>query len=54
MSRFWEILTTHTALMKPDGTVETDVRSLLFSKGEPVFVWGKATAKGVGPTPISG
>lgn len=46
------ILTTHNALMKPDGTVEADLRSVIFSNGEPVFVWGKATAKGVDPTPI--
>jgi len=46
------ILTTHNALMKPDGTVDADVRSVIFSNGEPVFVWGKATGKGVDPTPI--
>lgn len=46
------ILTTHNALMKPDGTVEADLRSIIFSNGEPIFVWGKATAKGVDPTPI--
>ena len=46
------ILTTHNALMKPDGTVEADLRSIIFSNGEPVFVWGKATAKGVDPTPV--
>src|SRR5713226_161314 len=46
------ILTTHNALMKPDGTVEADIRSIIFSNGEPVFVWGKATGKGVDPTPI--
>ncbi len=46
------ILATHNALMKPDGTVEADLRSIVFSNGEPVFVWGKATAKGVDPTPI--
>ncbi len=46
------ILTTHNALMKPDGTVEADLRSVIFSNGEPVFVWGKATAKGVDPAPI--
>ena len=45
-------LTTHNALMKPDGTVEADVRGLIFSNGEPIFVIGKATAKGVDPTPI--
>ncbi len=45
-------LTTHNALMKPDGTVEADVRGVIFVNGEPVFVWGKATAKGVDPAPI--
>ncbi len=45
-------LTTHNALMKPDGTVEADVRGVIFVSGEPVFVWGKATGKGVDPTPI--
>jgi len=46
------ILTTHNALMKPDGTIDADVRSVIFSNGEPVFAWGKATGKGVDPTPI--
>jgi len=46
------IMTTHNALMKPDGTVEADLRSIIFSNGEPVFVWGKATAQGVDPAPI--
>ena len=46
-------LTTHNALMRPDGTVEADVRSIIFTKeGEPIFMWGKATAKAVDPTPI--
>ena len=45
-------LTTHNALMKADGTVEADVRGLIFTNGEPVFVWGKATAKAVDPAPI--
>ncbi|QQG48432.1 MAG: hypothetical protein HY247_06725 [archaeon] len=45
-------MTTHNALMKPDGTVEADVRGIIFSNGEPIFVWGKATAKGVDPAPI--
>ncbi len=46
-------LTTHNALMKPDGTGEADVRGIIFTKdGEPVFVWGKATGKAVDPTPI--
>ena len=46
------IMTTHNAIMKPDGTVEADIRSVIFSEGEPVMVWGKATAKGVDPTPV--
>jgi len=46
------IMTTHNALMKPDGTGEADVRSIIFSNGEPIFVWGKATSKMVDPTPI--
>lgn len=45
-------MTTHNALMKPNGTVEADVRGLIFSNGEPIFVLGKATGKGVDPTPI--
>ncbi len=46
------ILTTHNALIKPDGTGEADLRYIIFSNGEPVFVWGKATGKVVDPTPI--
>lgn len=46
------IMTTHNALLKPDGTGEADVRSIIFSNGEPIFVWGKATGKLVDPTPI--
>jgi hypothetical protein len=45
------ILTTHNALMKPDGTGEADVRSIVFSNGEPLFVWGRSTGKVVDPTP---
>lgn len=46
------IMTTHNALMKPDGTGNADVRSIIFSNGEPIFVWGKATSKMVDLTPI--
>ncbi|MCJ7634729.1 hypothetical protein MUP77_20350 [Candidatus Bathyarchaeota archaeon] len=46
------IMTTHNALMKPDGTGEADLRSIIFSNGEPIFLWGKATGKVVDPTPI--
>jgi hypothetical protein len=38
--------------MKPDGKAEIDLRSIIFSNGEPIFVWGKATGKMVDPTPI--
>ena len=46
------IMSTHNALLKANGTVEADLRSLIFTNGEPVFMWGKATAKAVDPTPI--
>ena len=45
------IMTTHNVLMKPDG-MSGDARSIIFSNGEPIFVWGKATGKLVDPTPI--
>ncbi len=46
------IMTTHNALMKPDGTGSADVRSMIFSNGESIMVMGKATGKMVDPTPI--
>ena len=46
------IMTTHNALMKPDGTGNADVRSIIFSNGESIMVMGKATGKMVDPTPI--
>ena len=46
------IMTTHNILMKPDGAGEADVRSIIFSNGEPIMVMGKATGKMVDPTPI--
>ena len=46
------IMTTHNILTKPDGTGEADVRSIIFSNGEPISVWGKAKGKAVDPTPI--
>ena len=46
------IMTTHNMLMKPDGTGEADLRSIIFSNGEPIFIWGKAMGKLVDPTPI--
>ncbi len=46
------IMTTHDALMKPDGTGNADVRSMIFSNGEAIMVMGKANGKMVDPTPI--
>jgi hypothetical protein len=47
-----QIMTTHNALMKPDGTGSADVRSMIFSNGESIMVMGKANGKMVDPTPI--
>ena len=38
---------------KGDRTAEADMRSLIFSFGEPVFMWGKTTGKIVDPAPIT-
>ena len=46
------IMTTHNALMKPDGTGNADVRSMIFSNGESIMVMGKANGKMVDPAPI--
>jgi len=46
------IMTTHNMLMKPDGTGEADLRSIIFSNGEPIFIMGKAMGKLIDPTPI--
>ena len=47
-----QIMTTHNALMKPDGTGSADVRSMIFSNGESIMVMGKATGKMIDPAPI--
>jgi hypothetical protein len=47
-----QILSTHNILMKPGGTSELDLKSIVFSNGEPIFVSGKASGKIVDPTPI--
>jgi hypothetical protein len=47
-----QIMTTHNAIMKPDGTGSADVRSMIFSNGESIMVMGKAIGKMVDPTPI--
>jgi hypothetical protein len=38
--------------MKPGGTSDVDLKSIIFSNGEPIFVSGKATGKVIDPTPI--
>ena len=47
-----QIMTTHNALMKPDGTGSADVRSMIFSNGESIMIMGKASGKMVDPAPI--
>ena len=46
------ILSTHNILMKPGGTSEVDIKSIVFSNGEPIFIMGKAIGKLIDPTPI--
>ncbi len=46
------VMTTHNVLMKPDGTGSGDARSVIFSNGESILMWGKITGKIVDPTPI--
>ncbi len=46
------IMTTHSSLMKPDGTGSADVKSMIFSDGEGIMIMGKANGKMVDPTPI--
>jgi hypothetical protein len=47
-----QIMSTHSILMKPGGVSELELKSIIFSDGEPVFVMGKANGKIVDPTPI--
>lgn len=35
------ILSTHSILMKPDRTSDVEIRAIIFSKGEPIFLLGK-------------
>ncbi len=46
------IMTTHSSLMKPDGTGSADVKSMIFSDGEGIMIMGKATGKMIDPAPI--
>jgi hypothetical protein len=47
-----QIMSTHNILMKPGGTSDLDLKSIIFSNGEPIFVMGKASGKLIDPTPI--
>ncbi len=46
------ILSTHSILMKSGGISDVDIRSIIFSNGEPIFVVGKDTGRIIDPTPI--
>ncbi len=46
------IMTTHSSIMKPDGTGSADVKSMIFSEGEGIMIMGKATGKMIDPAPI--
>jgi hypothetical protein len=45
-------MSTHNILMKPSGTSDLDLKSIIISNGEPIFIMGKANGKLVDPTPI--
>ena len=45
-------MSTHNILLKPDGTSEVDIKSIVFSEGKPIFAYGNATGKVIDPTPI--
>jgi hypothetical protein len=47
-----QILSTHSILMKPGGKSDLELKSIIFSNGEPIIVMGKAVGKLVDPTPI--
>lgn len=47
-----QIMSTHNILMKPGGVSELELKSVIFSNGEPIFVMGKAQGKLIDPTPI--
>ena len=45
------ILSTHTIFMKLDRTSEVEIKSIIFSNGEPIFISGKDAGKVIDPTP---
>ena len=46
------IMSTHNILLKPGGKSDVDIRSIIFSNGEPIFASGKATGQIIDPAPI--
>ena len=46
------IMSTHNVLLKADGTSIVDLRSLIYSNGEPIMVMGNANGKIVNPAPM--
>jgi hypothetical protein len=38
--------------MKLDRTSEVEIKSIIFTNGEPIFAWGKDTGEVIDPTPI--
>lgn len=46
------IMSTHNVLLKADGTSIVDLRSLIYSNGEPIMVMENATGKIVDPAPM--
>ncbi len=47
-----QIMSTHYILLKAGGVSDLDLKSIVFSSGEPVLVMGKANGKLVDPAPI--
>jgi len=47
-----QIMSTHSMLMKSGGTSELDLKSIILSNGEPIFILEKANGKIVDPTSI--
>jgi hypothetical protein len=45
-------MSTHNILMKPGGISDLDLKSIIFSNGEPIFIMGKVSGKLIDPTPI--
>ena len=48
-----QIMSTHSILLKSGGISEIEIKSIIFSNGEPIFAMGKANGKIIDPTPIA-